>query len=123
MSITNLYSIKDLTAQLFHNPFYARNNASAIRTFADAVKDERSDFNKHPEDYVLYHVGSFSDHDGTITPEPACNELVTATQVLEQELAPLHDSNVDQAQLSVRSADTKQAHPLVLETDPKNFNS
>ena len=63
-----IYSIYDNVAGMWLDPFYATNKATAQRTFSDACNDERSQFNKHPDDYVLYHVGVWDDRKGTIEP-------------------------------------------------------
>ena len=63
-----IYSVYDNIAGTWMDPFYAVNKATALRTFSDASNDERSLFNKHPTDFVLYHVGEWDDQKGTITP-------------------------------------------------------
>lgn len=59
----NLYSIFDTVAQVFHKPFTEVNNDTAIRVFTHSIKD-----NESKNDYVLYYLGEFLDHNGEIIP-------------------------------------------------------
>lgn len=59
----NMYSIFDTVAQVFNKPFTEINNATAIRAFSSAVNE-----NPNKNDYALYHLGSFTDHDGVLVP-------------------------------------------------------
>lgn len=64
--IINVYSIYDLKACVYGTPYFILNDQVAIRMFSDLVNDERSNVYRHPEDYVLYVVGSFDDSSGEI---------------------------------------------------------
>ncbi len=69
-----MFSIYDNKAGTWLDPFYATNEAVAQRTFSDAVNDPQSMFNKHPTDFVLFHVGTWDDQKGKIEiKEPAKN--------------------------------------------------
>lgn len=79
-----IYSIYDSKADSWWLPVFSVNDAVAARQFTDALMDERSDLGKHPEDYTLFHVGSFSVVDGVIeavTPRSIVNGLVALTRV------------------------------------------
>ncbi len=67
----DLFSVFDSVAQRYLKPFFAENVASAIRAFGDVAVDPEHMFGQHPEDYALYHVGSWEGESGTlITMEP-----------------------------------------------------
>lgn len=73
-------AIWDDKAKAYMQPFYMQNKALAVRTFANAVNKTDSQLNVNPEDYTLFHVGSFEDSNGTfviLAPEV----LVTGLQV------------------------------------------
>lgn len=53
------FSIYDSKVEMFIQPFFDVTKGSAIRNFSDAVNDNTTAFNKHPEDYTLFHVGIF----------------------------------------------------------------
>lgn len=63
----NIYAIYDVKISAYSQPYYSHTNGSALRAFADHVNDPQSQPNKHPEDYQLFHLGTFDDQDGTIT--------------------------------------------------------
>lgn len=65
----NIYSIKDLTAKYYMQPFYGRNHGEAIRSFTNAVNDASNPNNllaKHPSDFALYAIGEFDEISGKI---------------------------------------------------------
>jgi len=64
--IRSLYSVRDLKAQTFCNPFASLNDATARRDFARAVNDPNSQLCQNPEDFSLALVGTFDDESGEI---------------------------------------------------------
>ena len=63
----NIYSIRDLKIEAYSQPFYSHTHGSALRAFADHVNEAGSAPNKHPEDFALFHLGTFNDQTGEIT--------------------------------------------------------
>lgn len=59
-----IYSIRDAKAEIFNAPFYKNTHGEAERDFSMLVNEEKSKINKFPEDYDLYHLGSFDDQTG-----------------------------------------------------------
>ncbi len=61
------YSIHDQAAKAFINPFFMHNDGLAIRAFSDNVnsKDDNN-IAKHPDQFTLYHLGSFDDEKGAL---------------------------------------------------------
>lgn len=59
----HVLSVKDNAAQTFGRPFFVPSTGSAIRSFSDEVNRAADDnqLYKHPEDFDLYHVGTFND--------------------------------------------------------------
>lgn len=78
----NVYSVFDVKAAVFANPFYMPNDAVAIRGFTEAVNNPQSVLNKHPEDYSLYKLGIFDDSVGKLESEAQPVVLVTAASVM-----------------------------------------
>lgn len=62
--MTQIFAIYDNKAQAFMQPFYATNVGLALRIFADNVANPESIMHKHPNDFVIYQVGSFDDQTG-----------------------------------------------------------
>lgn len=63
---TMMFSVFDIKAAVYGTPFFMPREAAAIRAFGDLVNDERSTVSKHPEDYVLFHIGDFEDDTANI---------------------------------------------------------
>lgn len=62
-----VYSIYDSKAQAYSNPIYSGNNATAIRAFTKAAKQEGHDFNTFAGDYTLFCIAEWDDNTGTFT--------------------------------------------------------
>lgn len=85
------FCIFDTKSQAYTQPFFNHTIPEAVRTFTDAVNHPESVFYRHPEDYLLFHVGSFDDAQAsleTINPVPlgcASNFKVVAGDVLHND--------------------------------------
>lgn len=64
----NIYAINDAQVSAFSQPFFSQTNGAALRAFSDHVNEKGTQPNKHPQDYSLWHLGTFNDDDGTIEP-------------------------------------------------------
>lgn len=67
-----VYAVLDKAVGAFTRPFFLRTRGEAIRSFTEACQDEKTDFCKHPDDFVLYYNGVFDDNTGmfdSIEPE------------------------------------------------------
>jgi hypothetical protein len=63
-----LYTIYDSKEEIYYQPFFLLNDAVALRQFGDMANEETSKISKHPEDYTLWHLGSYEDSSATLTP-------------------------------------------------------
>ncbi len=61
-----IFSVRDDAADRYMDPFVAPTVQFAIRGFEEACIQPDHQFNKFPDDYVLYHVGSFDPELGVI---------------------------------------------------------
>lgn len=64
-----MFSVLDMKAEFFGQPFFEQEEASAIRSFGDAVNDGSNQSNmwfKHPEDFQLYLIGLFDNESGEL---------------------------------------------------------
>lgn len=66
MSSYVIAAIYDRKVEAFSAPQLFRSKGEAIRSFMDAVKDDKTAFAAHPEDYVMMQLGTFDDGLGTI---------------------------------------------------------
>lgn len=65
--IVKLFSIYDVKAECYEKPFFMKTTSMAIRGFQDVVNDldSGSAISVHPEDYVLFEIGTFCDEDAS----------------------------------------------------------
>jgi len=66
MNEKHLFSVYDSAAKLFLDPFVASTHEVAIREFRRIVNQAGHQFNRFPEDYTLYHLGTFDTESGTL---------------------------------------------------------
>ena len=91
----NIYGIRDLKAEAYMTPFFARTHGEAIRMVQNAVNDPQSGFHKHSEDYILYMLGQFDDQTGHIDGE-----------MVPVHVEDLHSLKLLNAQLDLANPDT-----------------
>lgn len=65
----SIFSVYDSKANLWHQPFFARNAAVASRMFEQAVNDPATEFHKFAGDYVLFEIGEWNENEGQILGE------------------------------------------------------
>lgn len=59
--IHKIFTVFDTKIETYCVPFYMPHRGAAIRTFTEMVNDPSHTFGKHPEDYVLFELGSYDD--------------------------------------------------------------
>lgn len=66
--IYQVVCVRDAALEGFARPFFVPSLGQAIRSFSDEIVRVAEDnpMSKHPEDYDLYHVGSFDDSVGEL---------------------------------------------------------
>ncbi|AXL14779.1 nonstructural protein [Microviridae sp.] len=70
--ILNKYTIFDSALEAYHQDYSLENDAIALRQFADMANEE-TQIAKNPEDYSLWHIGTFETTTGELTPiQPVC---------------------------------------------------
>lgn len=77
-------AVFDKAAECFGRPFFAGSVGLAVRGFSDEVNRRSPDnpMSQHPADFVLYHLGSFNDAEGTFELFPRPERLQLGTNVL-----------------------------------------
>lgn len=78
-----LFSILDIKANVFMNPFSERDSVSALRSFQVGANDPKSTFNKFPDDFALCELGSFDPQTGVIELNAAPHNLATARSLIQ----------------------------------------
>lgn len=64
-----LYTIHDAKAEFYGQPFYARTNTEALRTFGQLVNDHQNGglIAQSPADFTLFCIGEFDDLTGEVS--------------------------------------------------------
>lgn len=72
MTVYVVVAIKDSALNAFMQPVFTPSVGLAQRSFADEVNNRESPMSRHPEDYSLYQLGSWTDVTGLFIqmPEP-----------------------------------------------------
>lgn len=63
-----IFTVFDAKAEAYLQPFYARTNGEAIRSFAEACSNPEHNFCKYGADFTLFDIGEFDENTGVITP-------------------------------------------------------
>lgn len=58
------FTIYDSKIGAYGRPFMQISTGEALRTWHDLVNDPQHAIHKHPEDFTLFELGSWSDEDG-----------------------------------------------------------
>lgn len=67
--IHQIYVVKDTKADSYTVPMFFQNNAVAIREMERAASQPGSQYQTHPEDFILFHIGSFDQGTGEMYSE------------------------------------------------------
>lgn len=76
--ILKAYSIFDIKALQYHAPFFTHTDGSAVRMFSDVVNDVNTNIGRHPADFKLYCVGTYSDANGSLEPTLPMEHVIDA---------------------------------------------
>lgn len=83
--LQKIFVIRDARAEVYLMPHFVRARGEAIRSFADAVNDDKTQLSKHPEDFMLFEVGEYDDNTGVITPH---EQPVAIAKAIDLYIAP-----------------------------------
>lgn len=64
-----IYSIYDTKAEHYGDPVFIRTDAEARRMFGQVATDTKTEIGRHPEDFLLFRLGTWDPENGLITPE------------------------------------------------------
>jgi len=78
------FAILDVKAAAYGLPFFLDTVGIALRSFSDVCADQRSVISKHPQDYSMYHIGTFDPCSSQLTSLPQPVFVCSALQMIEQ---------------------------------------
>lgn len=88
------FTVFDSAANMYLEPFFAPTIEFAIRGFREAVNKEGHQFNTYPEDYTLYHIGSFDPEQGVfLAMDPRSLGVAITFKVPPQQLNLMEGTN------------------------------
>ena len=64
------FAIYDSASEAYMRPFFMNTIGQAIRQFEDLAVDQEHPIGQHPQDYSLFQIGSYTDHDGVLCASP-----------------------------------------------------
>jgi hypothetical protein len=76
-----VFSVYDKAVQAYLQPFFSRSKGEALRSFTEAVNDEKTQFHKHAADYMLVFIGEFEDSSGIFDTADPCR-IISALECL-----------------------------------------
>lgn len=68
MAIMQICAVRDRAVDGFMQPFFVPAIGLALRSFSDEVNRPESPMYAHPEDYDLFHIGTYDDQKGALLP-------------------------------------------------------
>ena len=81
--ILQMFTIYDIKAQAYHQPYFSPNQQTGQRAFRDAVNSPDSMLSKNPADFVLFECGEFDDSTGEVRQLTKLGHLGSATDYKE----------------------------------------
>lgn len=82
MSANFACAVRDEQMKAWTPPFFCPTLGWAERSFRDEVNRDGSPMKAHPEDYSLWHVGSFDENTGMLVPATP-TRLAQATALVQ----------------------------------------
>lgn len=80
-------AVYDSAAQVYSNPpLFVPSVAVATRSFTDEVRrvDPQNQLNKHPEDFVLFHLGEYDDETGELSSQKP-RQIIRGVDIVPKE--------------------------------------
>ncbi len=87
MKNQKLYSIYDRKAETHSAPFLSATDATASRSFSQAVLDPKTTINQHPADFELVSLAEWDDSTGQILQNnvKSVKQIITGTQIINSQ--------------------------------------
>lgn len=76
-----VFTVYDSKIEAYMQPFYMQSKGQAIRAWSDTIQDEKTQFNKHPEDFTLFEIADYDEKSGKFENYLAPISLGTALEL------------------------------------------
>jgi hypothetical protein len=80
-----ILTVRDAAVSEFMRPFHARTVPEGMRIFKEWATDPTTEINKNPEDYSLFHHGTFDGGSGGIEVLPQPTRVANALDFIQGE--------------------------------------
>lgn len=87
--ILQIIAVRDRQANIYGQPQAVPNIGAAVRGFGDEINraDKQNTMFMHPEDFDLYHLGSYDDNTGRIEQFDQPKQIAVGANYRQQHLA------------------------------------
>ncbi len=79
-----IFAVFDAAAARYIEPFTAPTVDFALRGFKEACNTDEHQFTKFPEDYTLWHIGTFDAELGVLEGFPQAHKVALATSFVNR---------------------------------------
>ena len=76
-------TIYDTAAEAYMRPFFVPAVGQAMRAFSDEINNPQSELHKHPEDYSIWHMGTYNDVTGEMVSSEKPVHLASAVALIK----------------------------------------
>lgn len=80
-----LFALRDTALEAYGAVMTYSATGQAVREFTDQVNDKQSQINKHPEDYMLFFLGTYDNDTGMILQPDQPKQMARAIDVIIRE--------------------------------------
>lgn len=99
--ILEVFSLFDAKAEGYMRPFSSHNVQTATRDFGVATLDGNTDVAKNPEDFTLYHIGSFDTLTGIQSIKEPIEQIINGLVLQNSQLD--HNRKLIEAQKELKT--------------------
>lgn len=79
-----MFCVYDSKSKAYGTPFFAKTSGEAERSFQQAVRDPKTLISQYPEDFDLFHTGSFDELTGRLIALDSPVHMIKAVQLKPQ---------------------------------------
>lgn len=97
--LLNAYTLFDNKALVYSPPFFVNTDGAAVRMLGDLVADMNTQVGRHPGDFVLFCIGTFSDANASMEPTLPLRHVIDAVALVKVQpnMFPLSDHEPSKA--------------------------
>ena len=99
-----VYSVFDVAADSYLQPFLVHTDSVAVRQFEELVNDKEHLFGRHPTDFILFHIGVFDQATGMYAQVGQHIKLAQGHELVADDEPPVTVAEMRQADAVHRAA-------------------